>query len=270
MSTHHDEKTLSQYVDFISLLPASLDEPQIDSAVNYWQEQGVEPKKLTMVLPAFLRRSRRREHGRHSETADLNPEKLEQPYGPVLMIAKQVCQAIKSGQTKLKTLTTFESAQSLREEVSWLLQKGFGGVGVVMLDTDNFVNSICLNCTEIITVMVPTLGVAIIVVAIIIMTEMVEQLTALWNPGRMTKCQMLMVMILFIVMDTAAMVTVAMDIVAMTTLTMVVVPMIVVTMVMVTMVMLHTETIFIMTIIPQLRVKQRKVCPGMLWPEPLY
>ncbi|XP_036447955.1 histidine-rich carboxyl terminus protein 1 [Colossoma macropomum] len=149
ISTHNGAETLSQYVDFISVLPASLkDEPQMERAVKYWQEQGVESKKLILALPAFLRRSRRREHGRRPETIDLNPEKVEQPYGPGLMIAKQVCQAIKSGQTELKTITKLESAQTLREEVSWLLQKGFGGVGVVMLDIGNFINSICLNCTE--------------------------------------------------------------------------------------------------------------------------
>ncbi|XP_017549711.1 histidine-rich carboxyl terminus protein 1 isoform X1 [Pygocentrus nattereri] len=149
ISTHSGAETLSQYVDFISVLPANLkDEPEMERAVKYWQEQGVEPKKLVLALPAFLRRSRRRAHGRHPETVDLNPEKVEQPYGPGLMIAKQVCQAIKSGQTELKIITQLESAQTLREEVSWLLQKGFGGVGVVVLDIGNFVNTICLNCTE--------------------------------------------------------------------------------------------------------------------------
>ncbi|XP_022532976.2 histidine-rich carboxyl terminus protein 1 isoform X1 [Astyanax mexicanus] len=148
-SAHSDEKAISQFVDFITLLPSSLvEESQIDSAVKYWQEQGVDPQQLIVALPAFLWRSRRREHRRRFDTVNVTPEKMEQPYGPGLMIAKQVCQAIKSGQTELKTLTKLESTQSLGEEVSWLLQKGVGGVGVVALDVDNFAESMCLNCTE--------------------------------------------------------------------------------------------------------------------------
>lgn len=150
-SAHSDEKAVSQFVDFISLLPSSVvEESQIDSAVKYWQDRGVAPKQLIVALPAFLWRSGRREHRRHfeTETETVTPEKMEQPYGPGLMIAKQVCQAIKSGQTELKTLTKLESTQILGEEVSWLLQKGLGGVGVVALDVDNFAESMCLNCTE--------------------------------------------------------------------------------------------------------------------------
>ncbi|XP_066528256.1 histidine-rich carboxyl terminus protein 1 [Hoplias malabaricus] len=150
ISTHSDEETLSQYADFISLMPTNLknEETQIDNAVQYWKDKSVDPKKLIVALPALLRKSRRREHRRHSEIVDLNPDKEEQPYGPRLMIAKQVCQAIKSGQTELRTLTKLESAQSLGEEVSWLLQKGLGGVGVVVLDLGTFTDSICFNCTE--------------------------------------------------------------------------------------------------------------------------
>ncbi|XP_027000425.2 histidine-rich carboxyl terminus protein 1 [Tachysurus fulvidraco] len=140
-------KNVSQYVDFISLLLLSPNNEGAhnDSTVSYWQEK-VDPKKLIQALPAFTKQ--RRKSSSRSRFLDINPErKVEQINGPALIIAKQVCQAIKSGQKELKTLTKLESVQSYGEDVPWL-HKGVCGVGVVMLDIDNFLNSICFNCTQ--------------------------------------------------------------------------------------------------------------------------
>ncbi|KAB5546491.1 hypothetical protein PHYPO_G00072660 [Pangasianodon hypophthalmus] len=148
ISTNIDKKTLSQYVDFICVLPLSPNNVQIDNTVKYWQDQ-VDPKKLILALPAIVQQPRKRQSSSQSRIVGINPErKVEQMNGPGLIISKQVCQAIKSGQKELKILTKLESTQSHGEDVSWLLQKGLGGVGVVMLDIDNFLNSICLNCAQ--------------------------------------------------------------------------------------------------------------------------
>ncbi|XP_053499834.1 histidine-rich carboxyl terminus protein 1 [Ictalurus furcatus] len=150
ISTCIDKKSLSQYVDFIcllSLIPNN-EGPQIDSTVSYWQDQ-VNLKKLILVLPALLQPFRKRQSCSQSRIVGINPErKVEQMNAPGMIIAKQVCQAIKSGQKEFKTLTILERAQSHGEDVSRVLQKGLGGVGVVMLDIGNFFNSVCLNCTE--------------------------------------------------------------------------------------------------------------------------
>ncbi|XP_060793337.1 histidine-rich carboxyl terminus protein 1 [Neoarius graeffei] len=149
ISTLTDKKTLSQYADFICILPLSSNnkEPQIDNTVNYWQTQ-VDPKKLIIALPAIVQQPQKRQSTNQSRIVGINPErKVEQMNGPGLIIGKKVCQAIKSGQKELKTLTNRESAQSHGEDVSWFLQKGLGGVGVITLDIDNFLNSVCLNCT---------------------------------------------------------------------------------------------------------------------------
>ncbi|MCI4387589.1 hypothetical protein PGIGA_G00075930 [Pangasianodon gigas] len=128
ISTRIDKKTLSQYVDFICLLPLSLNNVQIDNTVKYWQDQ-VDPKKLILALPAIVQQPRKRQNSSQSRIVGINPErKVEQMNGPGLIIAKQVCQAIKSGQKELKTLTKLESSQSHGEDVSWLLQKGLGGM----------------------------------------------------------------------------------------------------------------------------------------------
>ncbi|MCJ8741830.1 hypothetical protein PDJAM_G00075290, partial [Pangasius djambal] len=146
ISTRIDKKTLSQYVDFICLLPLSPNNVEIDNTVKYWQDQ-VDPEKLILALLAIVQQPRK--SSSQSRIVGINPERnVEQMNGPGLIIAKQVCQAIKSGQKELKTLTKLESIQRHGEDVSWLLQKGLGGVGVVMLDIDNFLNSICLNCTQ--------------------------------------------------------------------------------------------------------------------------
>ncbi|KAK3519020.1 hypothetical protein QTP70_016164 [Hemibagrus guttatus] len=118
-----------------------------DSTVSYWQDK-VDPKKLILALPAIVQQPQKRQSISQSRIGGMNPERtVEQMNGPVLIIEKQVCQAIKSGQKELKTLTKLESVQNHGVDMSWL-PKGFGGVGVVMLDIDNFLNSICLNCTH--------------------------------------------------------------------------------------------------------------------------
>ncbi|KAF4078700.1 hypothetical protein AMELA_G00201950 [Ameiurus melas] len=150
INTCIDMKSLSQYVDFICLLPliSNNEGPQIDSTVSYWQDQ-VDLKNLILALPVILQPLRKRQRCSQSRIVGINPEwKVEQMNTPGMIIAKQVCQAIKSGQKEFKTLTKLERAQSHGKDVLWLLQKGLGGVGFVMLDTGNFFNSVCLNCTE--------------------------------------------------------------------------------------------------------------------------
>ncbi|KAG7323225.1 hypothetical protein KOW79_012927 [Hemibagrus wyckioides] len=145
----HIDKTWSQYIDFICLLLLSPNNEgtQTDSTVSYWLDK-VDPKKLILALPAIVQQPRKGQNSSQSRIMGMNPEgTVEQMNGPVLIIAKQVCQAIKSGQKELKTLTKLDSVRSHGLDVSWL-QKGLGGVGVVMLDIDIFLNLICLNCTQ--------------------------------------------------------------------------------------------------------------------------
>ncbi|XP_016320393.1 chitotriosidase-1 isoform X1 [Sinocyclocheilus anshuiensis] len=146
----YNERTLSQYVDFISILPAHLekDGPYIDKTVQHWQDQQVDLQKLNLAMPAFLRRSRRRHHHRdHLEHDDMNTETGRKDHIHVLglYLGDQVCRAIKSGQERFITLTSLSNEQSLVAEV---LQKGFGGIGVVFIDLDVFYNSMCANITQ--------------------------------------------------------------------------------------------------------------------------
>ncbi|XP_053338841.1 histidine-rich carboxyl terminus protein 1 [Clarias gariepinus] len=146
MSTHIDQKTLSQYTDFICLLPLNYNNegPQISNTVSYWQDLA-DPKKLMMAVPKIVQQ----QNSSKAKSTAIKPErKVEQIDNPGLIIAKQVCKDIKSGQMELKGLTQLERCQSHLKNESWLLQKGFGGVGVIMLDIDNFFNSVCLNCTK--------------------------------------------------------------------------------------------------------------------------
>ncbi|XP_051515345.1 chitotriosidase-1-like [Myxocyprinus asiaticus] len=152
-AVRYDERTLSQYVDYISLLPAHLekDGPYINKTVQHWQDQQVDLQKLNLAMPAFLRRSRRRHHHRDQpRNDDLNTkeEKKDHIHGVSLMLASQVCQAIKSGQEQFLTLTSLSDEQSLVEEVSWLYEKGYGGVGIVFIDIDGFGNTICADSTQ--------------------------------------------------------------------------------------------------------------------------
>ncbi|XP_067303302.1 histidine-rich carboxyl terminus protein 1 [Pseudorasbora parva] len=146
----YDEQTLSQYVDFISILPAHLekDGPYINKTVQHWQEQQVDLQKLNLVMPGFLRRSRRRHHHRHlPRHDDLNSEEGKKDHIHVLglYMGVQVCQAIKSGREQFITLPVLSEEHSLFKEV---LQNGFGGVGVVFIDPDVFANSLCANITQ--------------------------------------------------------------------------------------------------------------------------
>ncbi|KAF4096501.1 hypothetical protein G5714_022470 [Onychostoma macrolepis] len=146
----YNERTLSQYVDFISILPANLekDGPYIDKTVQHWQDQQVDLQKLNLAMPAFLRRSCRRHHHRdHLKHDDMNSEtgRNDRIHVLGLYLGDQVCQAIKSGQERFITLTSLSNEQSLVAEV---LQKGFGGIGVVFIDLDVFYNSTCANITE--------------------------------------------------------------------------------------------------------------------------
>ncbi|ROL43174.1 hypothetical protein DPX16_18577, partial [Anabarilius grahami] len=149
-SASYDERTLSQYVDFISILPAHLEEdgPYINKTVQHWQDQQVDLQKLNLVMPGFLRRSSRRHHHRHiPKHDDVNSEDGKKDHINVLGLhmGNQVCQAIKSGQEQFITLTILSDENGLVKEV---LQKGFGGIGVVLIDLDVFVNSICVTITQ--------------------------------------------------------------------------------------------------------------------------
>ncbi|KAK9954474.1 hypothetical protein ABG768_016536 [Culter alburnus] len=149
-SASYDERTLSQYVDFISILPAHLEQdgPYINKTVQHWQDQQIELQKLNLVMPGFLRRSRRRHHHRHTpKHDDVNSEDRKKDHVNVLGLhmGNQVCQAIKSGQEQFITLTILSDENGLVKEV---LQKGFGGIGVVLIDLDVFVNSICVTITQ--------------------------------------------------------------------------------------------------------------------------
>ncbi|KAF7696095.1 histidine-rich carboxyl terminus protein 1 [Silurus meridionalis] len=149
-NSYIDKKTLSQYVDIICLIPLSPnnDGPHIDKIFSYWQDQ-VDPKNLILALPAIIQQPRIRQDSSQSMIVGINPDmKAEQINGPGMIIAKQICQSIKSGQKELKTLTKLKNAQGLEKDLSWILQKGFGGVGVVMIDINNFLNSVCPNCTQ--------------------------------------------------------------------------------------------------------------------------
>ncbi|XP_026092712.1 uncharacterized protein LOC113065577 isoform X2 [Carassius auratus] len=140
-----DEQTLSQYVDFISILPAQLKK---DGPYMHWQDQHVDLQKFSLAMPAFLRRSRRRHHHRdHFNHEDMNTETGKKDHIHVLgfYLGDRVCQAIKSRPEKFITLTSFSDEQSLVAEV---LQKGFGGITVVFIDLDVFYNSICAHLTQ--------------------------------------------------------------------------------------------------------------------------
>ncbi|XP_042569411.1 uncharacterized protein LOC109048351 [Cyprinus carpio] len=137
-----DERTLSQYVDFISILP-----PQLKKDGPYMDQQ-VDLQKLNLAMPAFLRRSRgRHHHGDHFKHDDMNTETGKKDHIHVLglYLGDQVCQAIKSGQERFITLTSLSDEQTLVAEV---LQKGFGGIAVVFIDLDVFYNSICAHLTQ--------------------------------------------------------------------------------------------------------------------------
>ncbi|XP_043081033.1 histidine-rich carboxyl terminus protein 1 [Puntigrus tetrazona] len=144
------EQTLSQYVDFISVLPADLDKDElhINKTVQHWQDQQVDLQKLNLAMPAFQRRSRRRHrHRDHLKHDDMNTETGRKDHIHVLglYMGEWVCQAIKSGQEQFITLTSLSNEQSLVEEV---LRKGFGGIGVVFIDVDVFYNSTCASITQ--------------------------------------------------------------------------------------------------------------------------
>ncbi|KAK2885410.1 hypothetical protein Q8A67_016247 [Cirrhinus molitorella] len=145
----YEERTLSQYVDFISILPAHLekDGPYINKTVKHWQDRQVELQKLNLVLPAFLQRSRRRHHHRDHHKHDMKTETGKKDHVHILglYLGNQVCQAIKSGQEQFITLTSLSNEQSVVAEV---LQKGFGGIGVVFIDLDVFYNSVCAQITQ--------------------------------------------------------------------------------------------------------------------------
>ncbi|XP_056113870.1 histidine-rich carboxyl terminus protein 1 [Rhinichthys klamathensis goyatoka] len=146
----YDERTLSQYVDFISILPAHLENDglYINKSVQHWQDQQVDLQKLNLVMPGFLRRSRRRHHHRHHSTHDdMNSEEGKKDHIHVLglYMGGQVCQVIKSGEEQFITLTVLSDEHSLVKEV---LREGFGGIGVVFIDLDVFVNSICVNINQ--------------------------------------------------------------------------------------------------------------------------
>ncbi|KAK7132562.1 hypothetical protein R3I93_018943 [Phoxinus phoxinus] len=146
----YDEQTLSQYVDFISILPAHLENDGLyfNKLVQHWQDQQVDLQKLNLVMPGFLRRSRRRHHHRHQPTHDdMKSEEGKKDHIHVLglYMGGQVCQVIKSGQEQFITLTILSDEHSLVKEV---LQEGFGGIGVVFIDLDVFVNSICVNINQ--------------------------------------------------------------------------------------------------------------------------
>ncbi|XP_052450397.1 chitotriosidase-1 [Carassius gibelio] len=146
----YNEPTLSQYVDFISILPAHLekDGPYINKTVQHWQDQKVDLQKLNLAMPAFLRRSHRRHHHRDRlKHDDMNKEtgRMDHIHVLGLYLGNQVCQAIKSGQERFITLTSLSNEQSFIAEV---LQKGFGGIGVVLIDLDVFYNSMCANITR--------------------------------------------------------------------------------------------------------------------------
>uniref|UniRef100_A0A9J7ZZL6 Si:ch211-226m16.2 n=1 Tax=Cyprinus carpio carpio TaxID=630221 RepID=A0A9J7ZZL6_CYPCA len=146
----YNERTLSQYVDFISILPAHLekDGPYIDKLTKLWQDQQVDLQKLNLAMPTFLRRSRRRHHHRdHLKHDDMNTETGRKDHIHVLglYLGNQVCQAIKSGHERFITLTSPSNEQSLVAEV---LQKGFGGIGVVFIDLDVFYSSMCATITQ--------------------------------------------------------------------------------------------------------------------------
>lgn len=146
----YDERTLSQYVDFISILPAHLENDglYIKKSVQHWQDQQVDLQKLNLVMPGVLRRSRRRHHHRHHPTHDdMNSEEGKKDHIPVLglYMGGQVCQVIKSGQEQFITLTILSDEHSLVKEV---LQEGFGGIGVVFIDIEVFVNAICVNISQ--------------------------------------------------------------------------------------------------------------------------
>ncbi|XP_077074505.1 uncharacterized protein LOC143725738 [Siphateles boraxobius] len=145
----YDEQTLSQYVDFISILPAHLenDGRYINKSVQHWQDQHVDLQKLNLVMPGFLQRSRRRHHQRRHPTHDDMNSEGKKNHIHVLgsYMGGQVCQVIKSGQEQFITLTILSDEHSLVKEV---LQEGFGGIGVVFIDLDVFVNSICVNLNQ--------------------------------------------------------------------------------------------------------------------------
>ncbi|XP_016428891.1 uncharacterized protein LOC107756356 [Sinocyclocheilus rhinocerous] len=146
----YDERTLSQYVDFISILPTQLkkDGSYIVNSVQHWQDQQVDLRKLNLAMPAFLCRSRQRHHHRdHLKHDDMNTETGKKDHIHVLglYLGDQACQAIKSGQEWFITLTSLSDEQSLVEEV---LQKGFGIIAVVFIDLDVFYNSICAHLTQ--------------------------------------------------------------------------------------------------------------------------
>lgn len=146
----YDEQTLSQYVDFISILPAELktDGQYISKTAQRWQDQQVDLQKLDLVMPGFLQRSRHRHHHRnHPKHDDTTAEKGKKDHIHILnsYLGDQVCQAVKSGQEQLITLTSVSNEQSPIKEV---LQQGFGGIGVVLIDLDVFGNSMCPNMTQ--------------------------------------------------------------------------------------------------------------------------
>ncbi|XP_056589943.1 histidine-rich carboxyl terminus protein 1 [Triplophysa dalaica] len=148
-----DVRTLLQYVDFISLLPAHLekDGPYINETIQHWHDQQVDLQKLNLALPAFLWRTGRRHHHHHHHPSnnDENTEEGKKHHiqGVGLKLANRVCLAIKSREEFI-TLTSLSDDPSLVKEVSWLLQKGFGGVGAVFIDMDGFFNTVCDSITQ--------------------------------------------------------------------------------------------------------------------------
>lgn len=146
----YDEQILSQYVDFISILPAQLqtDGQYISKTAQHWQDKQVDLQKLGLVMPGFLQRSRHRHHHRnHPKHDDTTAEEGKKDHVHLLnlYLGDQVCQAVKSGQLQFITLTSVSDEQSPIKEV---LQQGFGGIGVVLIDLDVFGNSMCPNMTQ--------------------------------------------------------------------------------------------------------------------------
>nr|XP_055044593.1 histidine-rich carboxyl terminus protein 1 [Misgurnus anguillicaudatus]XP_055044594.1 histidine-rich carboxyl terminus protein 1 [Misgurnus anguillicaudatus] len=147
-----DMQELSKVVDFISVLPVQLEKDgvNINRTVQQWQDQQVDLKKLNLAMPAFLQRSHRKHHHKSSTSNDeTDPDEGKKYHirAMGLNLANQVCQAVKSRE-QFMTLTTISYEASLVEQVSWLLQKGFGGVAVVFIDMDVFCNSVCEGITE--------------------------------------------------------------------------------------------------------------------------
>ncbi|KAA0707275.1 hypothetical protein E1301_Tti002596 [Triplophysa tibetana] len=149
-----DVRTLLQYVDFISLLPAQLekDGTYINETVQHWHDQQVDLQKLNLALPAFLRRSGRRHHHHHHHHPSNNDKNTDEGkkhhiQGVGLKLANRVCLSIKSSEEFI-TLTSLSDEPSLDKEVSWLLQKGFGGVGAVFIDMDGFFNTVCDSISQ--------------------------------------------------------------------------------------------------------------------------